>query len=516
MVTAISSLRSVTRSCCYAEVMFGFQCKTGNGNTCIKKIVPISETEAWILLNNVPDIYKYNVSGRVTETRCGTGRVLDICVHPDGPLLAIEEDSNSVLICGDAITSPIEYVNLGNYLPTSLVMREDGYLVVAVRAVHEMEKRNDACFLLTFNEERMLLQSKILNPKRAFQRIIALAWDRTCHRICTCDQDSRLVHMLTDYTLALSYRRSPVFPVKSDSGRIRSYTFCPKSVCSGLGGCYYVLDTGSGYIHVLNGNARLTGVVITDDPEQDAAPGTIATGPDGNLWVGDGMNGRVNVYNLSSFINYLEPFTPALDHPLLHGGEMVEIESNCEDEHNEITADYSHQTEAGPVGYSLTQHEVIALGRDGQPHSIMPDMREALAVQHPGAQSISVIGGIHGSTILLKDFGSPQANSMARENAMRLLQEDPAIRNRMVHHGINVDALGPDDFRFDVTSGNLPAANCLTGNRDVDREFLNRFMSLNPEIRQDMDSHGVTSEHILNFRQDQDVAFDTFRLNNPG
>ncbi|XP_060066011.1 uncharacterized protein LOC132546303 [Ylistrum balloti] len=491
--TAISALRAVTRSCCYAEIIGGFQCSAGGSSTQVTKIVPVSASEAWVLFDNGPVIYRYSMTGTVTEMRYAVGKVIDMCIHPDGPLLVIEEFSSSVLVCGDEHTDPIEYVIVNNYILTSLLVRDEGSMIVAARSVDESLFRR--CYLIDFDRERKRLSTRIVQGE--FIQISGLAFDVFSNRMCTADMECRVVHVLPDDDRVLTYRRSPAFPNRNGSGGLSKTQFAPRAVCSGLHNAFLVLDCGSGYIHVLSTSARLTNVVVMDDQENIGSPSTIAVGRDDQLWVGDGSNGMVKVYSLKTFINHLEPVT------FEHG---MPINNRDFFDTAELFSATSSVPENIPSRNTTLSDDILALCMDGNVSAI---------------RTIVANGDI---CIILEDTGNPESNAKMRDRVQRMIHWNEVLRSHLIKAGCNPDDLGTINIKFDSApsvrtrhipsnhnpSGNFPRTSgnrtsqphpvpFLTGNRDVDMKFLDNFLRINPSIREDMEKKGITPGMIVDF-----------------
>ncbi|XP_033732257.1 uncharacterized protein LOC117321792 [Pecten maximus] len=501
----ISALRPVTRSCCYAELIGGFQCSAGVSDMRINKIVPVSATEAWILFDNGPAVHKYNMSGMLTDVRCAEGKVIDICIHPDGPLLFIQEYSNSISVCGDENTTPIEYLNVGDYLPTSFLVRDEGSIIVAAKPLDE--SLLNVCYLIVFNQERNVIGMQTLRGE--FARISSVALDVYSNRVCSADMDCRVVHVLPKKKV-LTYRRSPAFPIRSGSNRPITTRFSPRAVCSGLQGAFLVLDGGSGYIHVLDTFACLTSVVVMDDQEHIGSPNTIAMGRNDRLWVGDGSDGMVKVYSVNAFINHLEPGT------MEHGFTR----SNTSGIHEHVLSDHS----------THPQEHIPLPGINDNPKYISKDTLEALTggvlKDYP---PIKVFGGTNGIEIVLGDTGSPEGNIRERERVLRMLRENELLRKQVELVGSSADILGPANVTFKSASdipaqqnhpnphlfgvfssvpnpaGNFPqqyghgGRSFLTGNRDYDLRHLENFLKTNPAVREDMERKGITPGMVVDF-----------------
>ncbi|OWF41909.1 uncharacterized protein LOC110461823 [Mizuhopecten yessoensis] len=510
--TAISMLRPVTRSCCYAEVIGGFQ----STFTCVSKIVPVSARDAWVLFDNGPAIYRYNMSGKVTDTRYAAGKVIDMCAHPDGPLLVIQEYSNSVFVCGDLNTTPIEYVNVGDYLPTSLLVRDDGSLIVAVKPLND--SLLNECVLLEYDHERNQRRSRTLRGQ--FMRISGLAFDTYSSQVCTADMECRVVHVLPNDTVrALTYCRSAAFPIRRESDGLMTTQFTPRAVCSGLHDAFLVLDGGSGYIHVLDALANLISVVVMDDQEHASSPNTIAVGRDDRLWVGDASDGKVKVYSLNSFINHLQ------QEPIERGFTFDGIRLPGTDE---LRGTSSGVSEHFPkYDSAFTRQRVLALGLDGNTLDMSKEAFDDMA--RNCLPAIRITTDFNGITITLDDTGTPEGNIRERERVLCMIRQNDLIRNQIEQIGHNAYHLGPDNFKFEsitnvqpqrfsstpnqsgsfsmtpFTAGSFPLQygsilpNLLTGNREYDMQLFIQFLQKHPAIREDMERKGITPRMILDF-----------------
>ncbi|XP_069121885.1 uncharacterized protein [Argopecten irradians] len=494
----ISALRPVTRSCCYAEVIGGFQCSAGVSEMKVNKIIPVSATEAWILFDNDPAIYKYDINGMVTDVKSAEGTVIDIGLHPDGPLLFIQEYSNSVWVCGDDYTAPIEYVKVGDYLPTSFLVEDEGSLIVAVMP---MDDRQNVCYLLYFNQERKLTNKTTLTGE--FTRISSLALDISSRRVCVTEEKFRVVHVLPKRRV-ITYRRSSAFPIRSGSGGLSRTRFTPRAVCSGLHDSYLVLDGGSGFIHILNTSACLTSVVVTDDQEHIGDPNTIALGRDDRLWVGDGRDGMVRVYYLNAFINYLEAGNSELDLPSRNTGGF----------YGSIL----------PADSSLPEEQVSLPDMSVTAPFIFNDTVGANA-----SGPIQVVGGLNGIQIILPDTGTAEGNRREQERILQMIHKNDILRKSIEMAGTSVDSLGPANFSFknplelqlpsgtnaqqfggffpgpNPSEGNFPlhhgfgGVSFFTGNRERDLELLENFLISHPSVREDMTRKGITPAMIVDF-----------------
>ena len=282
-----------------------------DGNPPIYKIFPRRNNRFLVILNIGPEMIEYEPDG--TEIRRFNGRISDI----------IETTNHRTFFVHPADQFVLEIINTGavqmyvaceGVRPICLAPFKDGRLAVAGLLIPRKEKDED-------KEEEEEIRKGILiiydkngkvireisdgtdGPILRFPTCISI--NHLDNSICVADQDSRCVTILNENGDLLR---------RYDAGQsIRQFhflwnhtQFIPLSLCHDPDGNIIAANNTDGVLHVLHPDGRFLGYVLTKDSEGFGHPAGIMMDDQNRIWLGDRVDGKIRIYEISSFKNHFD------------------------------------------------------------------------------------------------------------------------------------------------------------------------------------------------------------------
>ena len=317
------------------------------GSKWINAIVPINETEAWVVSGNGPYVIRYDMLGKEKE-RVYIGRdVIDAALSPDGCLFLLCLEHNGVIYLKNG--KRYLFIRLRSHIkPMELSVFPDGRVVVIANEIDDepeseakqshsegddleldggdekdddyetsicdknpQSKKKDREGLVFILDKRGQITNSYSRSGRKF-RPFSVSCSPVMDSICIGDTKSNSVDIiLSDGTVMGEYPAGP-FPrldPRLDFMRflpslyMHHEPFHPLGITVDSDGMYYVADGESKLIHVITPTGDLVGIVATSAPEGFGLPTQIELDASGKLWTGDGSTGTVKVYRISQYVN---------------------------------------------------------------------------------------------------------------------------------------------------------------------------------------------------------------------
>ncbi|OWF49701.1 uncharacterized protein LOC110451391 [Mizuhopecten yessoensis] len=257
-------------------------------------------------------INKMLPSGQIVDQYIVMPRVNihDITHRQEGSLLLLATEISEILSYRTVTNTYSTFTTLIDFRGSEMACLDDDRLVVAgVNTSGSSSIRNEYGQLLLFSSHGTIIK-RIGDEYMNFQPA-CVSINTFKNRICFTDVDRRLVSLLTDTGLRIGDFKGR----SNDQVTLRSIlgdnwpqsSLKPAGLCCDAEGNIIVVEEATSTIFVLDHDGLFRGfVVLEEDREALYSPFLVACGPSGVLWVGDKLQGKVNVYRTSNYINVLD------------------------------------------------------------------------------------------------------------------------------------------------------------------------------------------------------------------
>ncbi|XP_060065987.1 uncharacterized protein LOC132546290 [Ylistrum balloti] len=415
-------LNGIIRSC-YCGNLYGDFSVPGAGR--VTKVVPISAYSAWVLLDNGPVVFRFNLSGQLEDRRTvDFGETLDICWNEKTDLLAVCKGVASVLKVSSSGSDV--FIDTGTYQPTSLCnYRNDGFVIGAL----DVDSEVTASYIMVYDSDKNLVYIRGINERLTFKRINSVSYNDFTRQVCVADEERSMVYLLGNGMACETYKKKLAFPTRSRPMEIeRPDRFTPTSICCDQDGTIFVYDYSTSSIHVLNANGKLLGMLLGSDEDHTGDPACITFGPDGKLWIGDMFSGQIRIYTVDQVFNGLRQRSVRMQrHRTLESGEGL---------HGVLGRVLGNAALCGSEELSLDD-----LNQMFSDHEQGGDILDLLSEYRlNGMPSVSVVHGRNGIEInSTQNPNDPMANRQARRAFAFQVLNDPQTQSRFEADGISVE-----------------------------------------------------------------------------
>lgn len=287
-----------------------------NRNPPIYTIFPLADDRYLVVLNTGPEIVEYKPDGTEINRSTFQSGIADIIETPDKRRLFVHPAD--CLLLEITIRGSISiFAPCKGCRPICLSSFKDGRIVVAgfvERRVkkgspkegedeEEEEEDDRKGMLLIYNKDGKLMKEVMEGTDGPILRFpMCTSVSHFNNTICVADQDSKCVsifsetgELLTRYDAGQSFRQFGLFWNRTE--------FVPLCLCHDPDGNIIVANTVDGVLHVLQPDGKFLGYILTRDSEQFGRPSGIMMDAHNRIWLGDRLDGRIRIYEISSYKN---------------------------------------------------------------------------------------------------------------------------------------------------------------------------------------------------------------------